>query len=73
LSEGSLFSNLHKGDVRFFGVSRLGRESRVRIDGTVWRQGRRHPSLHMDVRFLACSCGVLFYRTRRHTLCKFSN
>ena len=33
--------------------------------GTVRRQGRRRPSLHKDVRFLACSCCVLFYRTRR--------
>ena len=30
------------------------RVSRAPFDGTVWRQGRRQPSLHMDVRFLAC-------------------
>ena len=24
------------------------------VTGTVWRHGCRHPSLHMDVRFLAC-------------------
>ena len=34
--------------------------------GTVRRQGRRRPSLHKDVRFLACSCGVLLCRTRQY-------
>ena len=36
--------------------------------GTVRRQGRRRPSLHKDVRFLACSGGVPLYRTRLFAL-----